>query len=78
MYKKSVMIVIGIFVVFSLVGLASMANSAKERGKANHSGKIAIIHVEGVILGGRGQSTVFIKRKLKVDHIKILCLQNVK
>jgi protease-4 len=62
MYKKSVMVVIGIFVVLSLVGLASMANSAKERGKANHSGKIAIIHVEGVILGGRGQSTVLFEQ----------------
>jgi protease-4 len=62
MYKKSVMIVIGALVVLSLAGLAFMGMGAKERGKANRSGKIAIIYVEGVILGGRGQSTVLMEQ----------------
>jgi protease-4 len=62
MYKKSVMIVIGVLVVLSLAGLAFMGMGAKERSKANRSNKIAIIYVEGVILGGRGQSTVLMEQ----------------
>jgi protease-4 len=62
MYKKSVMIVIGVLVVLSLAGLAFMGMGAKERSKASRSSKIAIIYVEGVILGGRGQSTVLMEQ----------------
>jgi len=62
MYKKSVMIVIGVVVAFSLAGLAFIGMGAKERSKASRSDKIAIIYIEGVILGGRGQSTVLMEQ----------------
>jgi protease-4 len=62
MYKKSVMIVIGVLVILSLAGLAFMGMGARERSKASRSSKIAIIYVEGVILGGRGQSTVLMEQ----------------
>lgn len=62
MYKKSVMIVIGVLVFLSLAGLAFMGMGAKERAKAGQSGKIAIIYVDGVILGGRGQSTILMEQ----------------
>lgn len=62
MYKKSVMIVIGVLVILSLAGLALMGMGARERSKASRSSKIAIIYVEGVILGGRGQSTVLLEQ----------------
>ncbi|WP_378955301.1 signal peptide peptidase SppA [Pelosinus sp. sgz500959] len=54
MYKKSVIIVIGLVVLFSLVGLA-VHNTSKKTIQAN---KIAVIYVEGVIMGGHGQSTL--------------------
>jgi len=56
MYKKSVMIVISLLIVFSLAGLAFQSGGSK---RANQSEKIAIIYVEGVIIGGRGESNVF-------------------
>lgn len=62
MYKKSVMLVIGIVVVLSLVGLGFHGLGAKEKGKASQSNKIAIIYVDGVIIGGRGQSSVLMEQ----------------
>ncbi len=59
MYKKSVIIVIGLVIAISLIGLAFRGNGAKEREQAE---KIAIIYVEGVIMGGRGQSNVFMEQ----------------
>ncbi|MBC8015194.1 MAG: signal peptide peptidase SppA [Sporomusaceae bacterium] len=56
MFKKSVVIVIALFILLSLGGLAFHGSSGK---RSNQSEKIAIIYVEGVIVGGRGQSNVF-------------------
>ena len=56
MYKKSVIIVIALVIIVSLGGLALRNGGSK---KPNQSDKIAIIYVEGVIMGGRGQSNVF-------------------
>lgn len=61
MYKKSVMIVIGILVVLSLVGLA-IIGIGKGRAKTVQPAKIAIIYVEGIIMGGHGQSNVFMEQ----------------
>jgi len=59
MYKKSVIIVIALLIVVSLGGLAFRSGGSK---KTNQSDKIAIIYVEGVIMGGRGQSNVFVEQ----------------
>lgn len=59
MYKKSVVILIVILIVFSLGGLAFRNGSSK---RPSQSEKIAIIYVEGVIVGGRGQSNVFMEQ----------------
>src|SRR5689334_5978182 len=59
MYKKSVIIVIGLVIAISLIGLAFRGNSGKEQKQAE---KIAIIYIEGVIMGGRGQSNVFMEQ----------------
>ena len=54
MYKKSVVIVIALFILVSIGGLA-----VRGSGKgAPQSEKIAIIYVEGVIMGGHGQSNL--------------------
>jgi len=59
MYKKSVVIVIGIVILLSLIGLAFRGGS---KAKVNQTEKIAIIYVEGVIIGGRGQSNMFVEQ----------------
>ena len=56
MYKKSVIIVISVLILVSLVGLAFRGS---DKQKVTQSEKIAIIYVEGVIVGGRGQNNVF-------------------
>ena len=56
MYKKSVIILISLLILASLAGLAFQSGGSK---KPSQSAKIAIIYVEGVITGGRGQSNVF-------------------
>lgn len=56
MYKKSVIIVIGILILVSLGGLAFRGNTKQ---KVAQSEKIAIIYVEGVIIGGRGPNNLF-------------------
>jgi len=55
MYKKSVIIIISLLIVFSLAGLAFRSSSKRP----SQPEKIAIIYVEGVIVGGRGQSNMF-------------------
>lgn len=62
MYKKSVMIVIGVVVVLSLAGLAFIGVGGKGRTKTVQHDKIAIIYVEGVIIGGRGQSNLLMEQ----------------
>jgi len=58
MYKKSVIILICIFILISLGGLAFRGNKqAPKQGE-----KIAVIYVEGVIMGGRGQGNVFVEQ----------------
>ena len=58
MYKKSVIIVVVLFIIASLVGLA-VRGSAK---RPSQTEKIAVIYVEGVIMGGHGQSNVFVEQ----------------
>ncbi|MEN6414838.1 MAG: signal peptide peptidase SppA [Veillonellales bacterium] len=58
MYKRSVVLVIGIVVIISLVAAAFVTPRLKQRGMAGEKPKIAIIYVEGVIIGGRGQNTL--------------------
>ncbi|KYZ78240.1 Clp protease ClpP [Anaerosporomusa subterranea] len=56
MYKKAVIVVILVLIVVSLVGLVLVSS---ERRSASGEGKIALIYVDGVIMGGRGQTSVF-------------------
>lgn len=56
MYKKSVIIVISVLILASLVSLAFRGG---DKQKAIQSEKIAVIYVEGVIIGGRGANNVF-------------------
>ncbi|SFL76821.1 signal peptide peptidase SppA [Pelosinus propionicus] len=62
MYKKSVIIVIGVVIALSLIGLAFQGFGAKNKGKVSQADKIAIIYVDGVIIGGRGQSSVLMEQ----------------
>lgn len=59
MYKKSVILVIAAIIVVSLVLVAFKAPRMNKRNMAGEQAKIAVIYVEGVIIGGRGQSSVF-------------------
>lgn len=59
MYKKSVIIVIALLILVSLGGLAFRNGDSK---RSSQSEKIAVIYVEGVITGGRGQSNVFVEQ----------------
>ncbi|MDU4961216.1 MAG: signal peptide peptidase SppA [Sporomusaceae bacterium] len=54
MYKKAVMVVILAVVALSLAALSLLAGRQEAAG-----GKIALIYVEGVIAGGRGQTSLF-------------------
>lgn len=58
MYKRSVVLVIGIAVILSLVAAAFVTPRLKQQGMTAEKPKIAIIYVEGVIIGGRGQNTL--------------------
>lgn len=55
MYKKTVISIIVIVIAISLAALAFLSGSRKQANE----GKIAVIYVDGVIMGGRGQNTVF-------------------
>jgi len=55
MYKKAV---IAVILVLSFVCLAALVILAGERRSAAGEGKIALIYVDGVIVGGRGQTSV--------------------
>ncbi len=58
MYKKSVIWVIMVIIVGSLVIMAFKAPGIKHRNMTSEQPKIAVIYVEGVIIGGRGQSSI--------------------
>lgn len=58
MYKKSVVIVLAVLIAASLVYVAVMSPALKHKNIAAEKNKIAIIYVEGVIMGGRGQNTL--------------------
>jgi len=55
MRKKQVVMVLIAIIAFSFLGAAWLANEYQRR-QAAMGGKIAIIYVEGVIIGGRGQT----------------------
>lgn len=59
MFKKSVVIVIALLILLSLGGVAFHSGGSKRSSQAE---KIAVIYVEGVIVGGRGQSNVFVEQ----------------
>jgi protease-4 len=58
MYKKSVVIVIALLILVSLGGLAFRGSGKRP----SQTEKIAVIYVEGVIMGGRGQSNMFVEQ----------------
>jgi len=58
MYKKSVIILIVLFILGSLGGLIFRGS----KQVPSQSEKIAVIYVEGVIVGGRGQGNVFVEQ----------------
>ena len=55
MYKKAVIAIILVGIVISLVALLVLSGNKKQIGE----GKIALIYVDGVIMGGRGQTTLW-------------------
>ena len=55
MFKKMVILILGAIVVVSLA-IIIMAGSGKDKGIGSSDKKIAIVHIDGVIMGGRGQS----------------------
>ncbi|MDD4600282.1 hypothetical protein SDC9_22940 [bioreactor metagenome] len=56
MFKRTVVLAIAVVVLVSMVAVAFIAPSIRNRNVA--SNKIAVIYVEGVIMGGRGQSSL--------------------
>jgi protease-4 len=57
MYKRSVILVLGVVIIASLIAVSFMAPRLNPQKKAG-PGKIAVIYVEGLIIGGRGQATL--------------------
>ncbi|EAX46713.1 signal peptide peptidase SppA, 36K type [Thermosinus carboxydivorans Nor1] len=57
MFKRTVMYVIAAVVLVSLVGAAFIIPGLKTKGAAAQ-GKVAVIYIDGVIIGGRGQSAL--------------------
>jgi protease-4 len=58
-YKKSVVILLAIVVAISLIGVAFRSGSSKEKADLVKKNKIAVIYVDGIIMGGRGQGSLF-------------------
>lgn len=58
MFKRTVVLVIAVVVLFSMVAVAFIAPMVRNRNMAAGQGKIAVIYVEGVIMGGRGQNSL--------------------
>jgi len=59
MYKRTVVTAIAAVVLISMIAVAFVSPAVKSRAAASEQGKIAVIYVEGVIMGGRGQTSVF-------------------
>ncbi|MCX7780300.1 MAG: signal peptide peptidase SppA [Negativicutes bacterium] len=57
MYKKSVILVLTVLIAASLAAIAFLAPRLKPDKHAG-PGKVAVIYVEGLIIGGRGQTTL--------------------
>lgn len=57
MYKRSVVVILGIVIILSLSLTAVFAPRLKPQRK-NAGERIAVIFVDGVIIGGRGQATL--------------------
>ena len=56
MYKRSVVIVLAVVIVLSLIAVSILAPKLGARKPSE--GKIAVIYVEGMIVGGRGQTSL--------------------
>lgn len=57
MYKRSVVLVLAAIILISLAAVIFMAPRMKT-AKSGGEGKIAVIYVEGMIIGGRGQTSL--------------------
>lgn len=72
MYKKSVVILLAVIVIVSLIGVAFRSGGERNKADAVKKNKIAVIYVDGVIMGGRGQSN-FLSESGGTDNlIKLL------
>lgn len=58
MFKKSVILVIAAVIVVSVAAAAFWGPAAKQRTMAREQNKIAIVYIDGVIIGGRGQGSL--------------------
>lgn len=58
MFKRSVILLIAVVVFVSLAAVAFLVPAIKERQLAGGQSKVAVIYVEGVIMGGRGQGSL--------------------
>lgn len=63
MFKRSVVLILGVVIVISLIAAGFITG----RNKPASQGKIAVIHVEGVIIGGQGEG--FLKNGGGTDEI---------
>lgn len=57
MYKRTVVTAIAAVVLISMIAVAFVSPAVKNRAE-KEQGKIAVIYVEGVIMGGRGQTSI--------------------
>lgn len=58
MFKRSVILLLAVVVFVSLAAVAFLVPAIKERQLAGEKNKVAVIYVEGVIMGGRGQGSL--------------------
>lgn len=56
MFKRAVVLLIAVVIIASLAAAAFLLPSGKHRNITGNQNKIAIIYIDGVIMGGRGQS----------------------
>ena len=58
MFKKLVILILGAIILVSLGIVAMVGPGLKQKNSAGADKKIAVIYIEGVILGGRGHSSL--------------------